>query len=143
MAARKKAKPAKAATRRKGATATERKRAKATAKRTSAKRTSAKRTSAKASQPSTPTRPASGAEAASGAAFLEVARRSAARCATIMRLEGEPEATPEALREWAEDWWHNDGIPSLEHAGAPTRDRALLDAFVETFCATMTARLKA
>lgn len=71
--------------------------------------------------------------------------KAAVGAAKRMTLAGEKKNPSEAtLAEWADDWWHNEGVPTMEHAGAGERefeDPQYRDAFKEAFKEAMRKRL--
>lgn len=74
----------------------------------------------------------------------EAARSAGEGAAQRMRLEGEEEATAANIREWAEDWWHTEGVPALSDkylALLKSEETWLSSAFFEGFSSAMQERL--
>lgn len=71
--------------------------------------------------------------------------KAATRAAEKMSLAGEGKKPSEAkLDEWADDWWANEGIPTMEYAGAREpefEDPQYRQAFVAAFKQAMKKRL--
>ena len=51
----------------------------------------------------------------------EVAREAGLEAAEMMDLDGE---SPAQIEEWADDWWHQHGVPSLECSDMPLSEAA-------------------
>ena len=67
----------------------------------------------------------------------DVAREAGAEAAEMMHLEGED---PAQVEEWADAWWHQHGVPSLECSDVPLSEAAeqtFKAAFVEAIASRL------